>query len=202
MSDQLRKKGRISRRRLLPLLITYHLSLLAFYSCQPSFYRIEGFARSLNEGDTICLAQESAPDQPFSQTTVSNGKFYLTGETDSVILCRAYLKRQPSCQVSFFIEPGTMTVELFLPPTLSRVSGTKINNQWQLLADSIQLMGQDVLNTLERPATDSAEQQTVVHRVDSLHRRMSDCILNTARRNSQNALGKYILTHYKEPEFK
>jgi hypothetical protein len=82
------------------------------------------------------------------------------------------------------------------------VSGTTINNSWQQLNDSIWILGQEVVKTSLLSVTDSATQLLRVKTVDSLHRRMSDCILNTARRNSDNPLGQYINQNYKAPEFK
>ena len=52
------------------------------------------------------------------------------------------------------------------------------------------------------PAADTTAQKALANRVDSLHRRMSVCILNTAQRNKANPLGKYINENYKAPEFK
>ena len=106
-----------------------------------------------------------------------------------------------ACQVSFFTEPGIITVELNSEPGTSRVSGTKLNNQWQQLTDSIALMGYQVAKALRHPAADSTAQKALAHYVDSLHRQMSACIQNTAQRNKDNPLGRYINENYKAPEF-
>ena len=192
----------VRRRRLLPLLLTSHLSLLTslFSSCQSNSYQINGFARDCSEGDTICLLYRA--DGPAVITQVENGKFMFAGVTDTVAVCRIFPKRTPERSVTIFLEPGQTTVELSSQPAGNRVSGTKINNEWQLLNDSVRWLGQEAVRTVMLPVTDSTTQRQRVKRVDSLHRRMSACILNTARRNSDNPLGQYIKRNYQAPEFK
>ena len=172
-------------------------------SCQSSLYQIEGFARDFTDGDTICLAYDSEFNRPLSFTCVTKGKFRFSGETDSVFLCRAFVRQQPTSHVDFFIEPGaTITVELNNQPKYSRVSGTVINNAWQQLADSINSYGKEIIRLLQTPVTDSLSTKARAAAADSLHRQMSDCILRTASRNKDNPLGKYIESNYKAPEFK
>jgi len=171
-------------------------------SCQSNVYQIEGFARDFTDGDTICLRYESAGDSTVFITEVIDGKFSFSGETDAVALCHIFTKKNPESTVSFFLEPSRITVELSLVPERNRISGTIMNNTWQQLNDSIRLLGQEAVRTSMLPISDSASHLMGVQIIDSLHRRMSDCILNTARRNSDNPLGKYIDQNYKAPEFK
>jgi hypothetical protein len=171
-------------------------------SCQSNVYQIDGFARDFTDGDTICMRYESGEDRPIAITQVANGKFAFYGETDETSLCHVYPKKRPESNVSFFLEPARITVELAQTAERNRVSGTTINNTWQQLNDSIQLLGQEVVKISLLPVADSATQVQRVKMVDSLHHRMSACILNTARRNSDNPLGQYINQNYKAPEFK
>ena len=171
-------------------------------SCQSNVYHISGFAHDFTDGDTICLRFESDKDKPVFITQVANGKFTFSGETDATTLCHIYPKNRPESTVSLFLEPSQITVELSQWPEKNRVSGTTINNSWQQLNDSIWTLGQEAVKISLLPVADSATQLQRVKTVDSLHRRMSDCILNTARRNSGNPLGQYINQNYKAPEFK
>ena len=171
-------------------------------SCQSNTYQIDGFARDFKDGDTICMRNESVGNNPIIITQVADGRFSFTGESGSVALCHIYPKNRPESTVSFFLEPARITVELALAQERNRVSGTAINNTWQQLNDSIRQLGQEVIRTSLLPVADSVTQQLRVRTVDSLHRRMSDCILNTARRNSDNVLGQHINQNYKSPEFK
>ena len=171
-------------------------------SCQSNVYHISGFAHDFTDGDTICLRFECDEERPVLITQVADGKFTFSGETDATTLCHIYPKKRPESTVSLFLEPSQITVELSQWPEKNRVSGTTINNSWQQLNDSIWILGQEVVKTSLLPVTDSVTQLLRVKATDSLHRRMSDCILNTARHNSDNPLGKYISQNYKAPEFK
>lgn len=172
-------------------------------SCQSDTYQINGFAKDFMEGDTICLTLEETPDKILGYTTVSQGKFAMTGTTDTILLCRIFPSKQPESAATCFVEPGTITVELNCPPHPSRVSGTTINNNWQQLNDSVRLIGQELIHIAQTSAgTCDTIHLENLHAVDSLHRKMSECILHTAKRNKDNALGRYIQENYKEPEFK
>ena len=184
-----------------PLLFTFSLSLL-ISSCQSNVYQIDGFARDFNDGDTICLRHESASDGPVLITQVSEGKFSFSGATDTIAFCHVFSKKNPESAVDIFLEPERITVELSLTPERNRVSGTTINNTWQLLNDSVRRLGQEVVRTALLPVADSTTQRLRAKTIDSLHRQMSNCILNIACRNSDNPLGQYISQHYKAPEFK
>ena len=171
-------------------------------SCQSDRYQINGFARQLKQGDTICIVLENDPKRLLGLAIVDQGRFYLTGTTETSRFCKAYLNRMKDCNASFLLEPGTIALELNLPPKPSRVSGTKLNNQWQQLNDSIQRMGSELFKLATRKDTcNEATHRARLQAIDSLHRRMSACIENTARRNADNPLGQYIEENYKAPEF-
>lgn len=170
-------------------------------SCQSNSYQIDGFALDYHDGDTICMCQETVHPETVTITLVENGKFMFSGVTDTMAVCRIFPKKAPERSVTFFLEPGQSTVELSLKPAGNRVSGTRINNEWQQLNDSVRLLGHEAVRIVMQPTTDSTTQLSLVRAVDSLHRRMSDCILNTARRNRNNILGQFIHQNYKAPEF-
>ncbi len=172
-----------------------------FCACQSNTFQIDGFARSYEEGDTIVLMKEGG-QQPMAITTVSQGKFAFYGEIQQTGLYSVMPTKAPACQVSFFTEPGITTIELNSEPGTSRVSGTRLNNEWQQLSDSIAIMGGKIAKLLHHPAVDTTAQKALATSVDSLHRRMSACILNTAQHNKDNPLGRYIHENYKAPEFK
>ena len=176
---------------------------LMLCACQSDSYKINGYALHLNEGDTITLALEEHQQKILGHTLVANGNFKFSGITDTTIFCRAYLNRDPLTYVSFFLEPGDIAIELNPYPASSAVSGTVLNNEWQGLNDSVQMLGYRLIRIAENSAkmqnVDRKQQQATI---DSLHRKISACIKNTASRNKDNVLGKYIRENYKEPEFK
>lgn len=170
-------------------------------SCQSNSYHINGFAQNLTEGDTILLSLDSEPEHPIAITTVTGGKFWFERPIDETAPCRVYLKRQPDCAAVFFPDHGTIAVELNIPPTPSRISGTRLNNEWQQLNDAIQRMGNKLIIAMERQDSDSTIHMSRLKSIDSLHRQISDIIVNTGKRNQDNPLGRFILENYKEPEF-
>ena len=99
-------------------------------SCQSNSYQIEGFARDFLDGDTICLHHENDEEGTVFITQVDDGKFSFSGEADANTLCHIFTKKDPQNTVSFFPEPGRITVELSLIPERNRVSGTPLNNRW------------------------------------------------------------------------
>ena len=174
-----------------------------FCSCQSDSYKIYGYASQLRDGDTITLALENHQQKILGQTLVTNGNFRFSGITDTTIFCRAYLNKEPLTYVSFFLEPGNITIELNPYPASSAVSGTTLNNEWQGLNDSVQMLGYRLIRMAEKSTQDpNADRQQIQIAIDSLHRTISSCIKNTASRNKDNVLGKYIRENYKEPEFK
>ena len=176
---------------------------IVFCSCQSDSYKIKGYASHLHDGDTIVLALEDHQQKILGQTIVSDGNFNLKGVTDTTVFCRAYLNSKPLTGISFFLEPGNITIELNPYPTPSRVSGTLLNNEWQNLNDSVQTLGDKLIRLAESSGkTGAGNRQQLQQSIDSLHRKISSCIKNTAQRNKTNVLGKYIMDNYKEPEFK
>ena len=177
---------------------------LALCSCQSDVYQINGCASQLKNGDTITLRLEDPPQKLLGEAIVTDGTFRFVGTTDTTLFCKAYRNGDQLTSVSFFLEPGTITIELNQHPQPSRVSGTLLNNEWQALNDTVQKLGTKLIrlaqiSTLQHPPLPRPQLQ---HDIDSLHRRLSDCITETAQRNQHNLLGTYIMNNYKKPEFK
>ena len=184
-------------------LIRLAVAGLAFCSCQSDSYKIKGYASQLRDGDTITLALEDHQQKILGKAIVAQGNFNMMGVTDTTVFCKAYLNREPLTSVSFFLEPGDITIELHPYPTPSRVSGTVLNNEWQILNDSVQMLGDKLIRMAEASTkTGAGNRMQLEQAIDSMHRRLSDCIKHTAQRNKDNVLGKYIMENYKEPEFK
>lgn len=175
---------------------------LIISSCESHYYKVEGYTRDFADGDTICLKAASPTFSQLRYTTVASGKFHFAGEADSVMLYEIYASKAPKEGITFFNVAGTTTVELNHKPHHSRVSGTMVNNNWQQLADSIDLYAAMIKHILRRKTNDTLSIRLRAQSIYSLHRQMSDCITHTATRNKHNPLGQYILANYKAPEFR
>jgi len=181
------------------ILITFFFSFLT--SCEDESYRINGFANDLNEGDTIVLAYNTVPERPLAKTIVSNGKFYFEEKLGDQRPCILYQKQTPQNYVFFFPDYGTIAIELHEASKPSRISGTKLNNTWQHMNDVIQHIGKELMRQITQQDSDSTIHLKRYLTVDSLHRKMVNCIKQTGQNNKDNPLGRFILQNYKEPEF-
>ena len=121
---------------------TCGLVLLA--SCQGNSYRISGDAVGLEDGDTLFLTHDFEMGTPSDTLIVSDGKFQLSGETDSTALCMIYSMKRNEINAPFFLEPGHITIHLTEEPGASRVGGTHCNDQWQVLNDSVISIGKEI----------------------------------------------------------
>ena len=175
---------------------------LIICSCQSDVYSINGYAKTLRDGDTIWFAEVANPGNIISGAIVSEGRFAMSGTTSEPSFCIAYSSASKTNGVTFLLEPGTITLEILPKEYLSRVSGTILNNRWQALNDTIRRLGKQLVAMAE----DSTVLEQTAHldklrAIDSLHRRMSQCITNVANDNADNPLGRYIKENYKAPEF-
>ena len=166
---------------------------LMLTACQSNSYRIDGFAGMFLEGDTVVLAADAAPDVPIATTLVHNGKFLFSGETDTVGLCTVYQKQLPDQRLTFFLEPGNIAIELNRAPVCSRVSGTIVNNEWQALNDTVTKYDRKLCQLF---ATDSVNPRKMFAETEKLHTTLTRRINEAAKRNQDNALGRFISSHY------
>ena len=171
-------------------------------SCQSDIYRIDGYAKTLKDGDTVWLAEVANPSHVISRAIVSEGKLAMSGTTAAPTFCMAYTSNAKTSGVTFLLEPETITLELSPVEHQSRVSGTILNNRWQALSDDIRRLGKQLIALAEDSTTTGQEAHLQkLSAIDSLHRKMSECITNVAKENADNPLGRYINENYKAPEF-
>jgi len=176
---------------------------LLLWSCQSDSYKIKGYARQFADGQTVTLALDDPPHRVLGKALIQQGHFMFSGTVDTTLLCRIYLPDEPLSGASFFLEPGTITIELHPYPVPTRVSGTELNNAWQQLNDSVQHLGHRLITLAQQSTAQHVPQRRqLALTIDSLHRQLSAVIHDTGQRNRHNALGQYIIQNYKEPEFK
>ena len=168
-------------------------------ACQSNTYYIKGEALYLPDGATLYLCNLNTGTSPtlLDSFTVSKGRFHYSATTDSASLCRLYAKSHPASSVMLFIEPGNIYVELHREEGRSRVSGTMVNNQWQALNDTVAKYDAR-LRLIMKNSGDSISPRRMYKQVseiyDILSRRISEAALN----NRDNALGRFIATHWQQ----
>jgi len=157
-------------------------------ACQSDRFQVSGVATGFNDGDTICLTTDLEQLTPMTTVTVNEQHFEIEEMADTVRLYAIYPAGQPECRATFFGEPGTIKVEMSSRPGTSRVSGTKLNDEWQSLNDLASDYGQHIIRLVKTKTTD----QQLFTQTSKLYQELVSQIEETAKRNNNNPLGKFI----------
>jgi len=179
-------------------------------ACQSDVYHIRGEARCLRDGTVLYIADGiDRQALPFDSAIVADGRFRLSGTTDTTQLCRISCGVKPTAadsdditleedkgvtaeEVLFFLEPGNIYIELSSRKGRSRVSGTKVNNEWQRLQDRVAQADRKIRSIVRSSSQDKHRQAREVY--DDIDRDIRDAAL----RNSDNALGIFISERYEQ----
>lgn len=165
-------------------------------SCQSDNYYIRGEAWWLKDGTKLYLNTTlNTNGQPTDSTMVIAGHFLLQGTTDSSCISRLSIADDEQPAIIFFTEPGNIYIELAPEQGCSRVSGTEVNNRWQALNDSVALCDQSI-RQLMSSAHDSVNISHLSTSMQQLYDGITRLISLTAAENRDNALGRFICTHY------
>ena len=180
--------------------LAWAMGLALMASCQQNGYKIEGSGDALVDGDTLYLTADMNDMVPSDSVVVKNGKFTITGETDTTYMCLLYSPTNPNVVIPFFVERGTIKLE-FPKDDEARVSGTLCNQEWQTVLDTTLVLTKRVNelslqmfkdeNNMELQARN---QQEMVE----LNKRFSQFIFNTGKKNINNEFGYHIVNYYSE----
>lgn len=179
--------------------ILFSAVLLA--SCQSNSYKISGSAEGLPDGDTLFVTSDLLSGVPNDTLIIKNGKFELQGEVDSTALCMVYSASKNEINAAFFLESGSIKIQLTEQPGGSRVSGTHCNDQWQTLNDSVMAIGKEINRIAEHIYSNNLpqeEQQKGMEQIDRLNERFAALVVKTAEKNIDNEFGYFLLTYYPE----
>lgn len=174
---------------------------LTLAACQSNTYQIQGTVKDAADGDTLFLTTDLQNGTPRDTILVKDGKFELSGETDSTYFCIIYSSGEQAFNTPLFIEPGTIKV-LMQKDTGSRVGGTALNDEWQRLNDSTMVIGKEInqiaerMYAIENPSQDL--QAKAMQQMEQLNQRFSRVVIDFTERNIKNELGYFLLTVYPE----
>ena len=171
----------------------------ALTACQSSSYQVNGTIEGAADGDTLFLTSDLQTGIPSDTLIVEDGKFSISGEADSVHLCMIYSAKRNEMNAPFFIEPGTIKVQISETPGASRVGGTLCNDEWQLLNDSVVSIGKEINRIAEHiygNTISQEEQQKGMEDIEKLNKRFSDLVIKTCEKNIRNEFGYFLLTYY------
>lgn len=173
-------------------------------ACQPVSFRLNGIVHGINDGDTLLLTSDFHNGTPEDTLIVKNGKFGMLQKTDSTRISMIYLKGHPETNAIFFIEPEDVTVELSTEYGKSRVSGSRVNNEFQSMSDKVLAYSEQISKLTEQAYTEglTPEQQvTLISETERLTSEMMLTIVTTAERNIDNELGYFIVVNYQDEEY-
>ena len=171
----------------------------ALTACQSTTYQVQGTIEGAADGDTLFLTSDLQTGIPSDTIIVKDGKFHIGGEADSVRLCMIYSAKRNELNAPFFIEPGIISIQIKEIPGASRVGGTKCNDEWQVLNDSVISIGKEINRIAEHIYGNTVtpeEQQKGMEAIDKLNQRFSRMIINICEKNIRNEFGYFLLTYY------
>ena len=171
----------------------------ALTACQSTTYQVQGTIEGAADGDTLFLTSDLQTGIPSDTIIVKDGKFHIGGEADSVRLCMIYSAKRNELNAPFFIEPGIISIQIKETPGASRVGGTKCNDEWQVLNDSVISIGKEINRIAEHIYGNTVtpeEQQKGMEAIDKLNQRFSSMIINICEKNIRNEFGYFLLTYY------
>ena len=180
--------------------ILFSVALLT--SCHSNSYKISGSVSSsegLADGDTLFITKDLQTGIPSDTLIIQDGKFKMSGETDSTALCMIYSAKRNEINAAFFMEPGTIDIQLTDQPGASRVGGTTCNKQWQTLNDSVMSIGKEINRIAEHIYGNNLsqeEQQKGMEQIEKLNKRFAELVVKTAEKNIDNEFGYFLLTYY------
>ena len=170
-------------------------------ACHQTHYTLCGTVNGLADGDTLLLTTDMTDGVPSDTAIVSDGKFRMEGETDSVCLAMIYSAKRQEVNVTFFLDPGNTSITLSAVPGNSRVGGTTLNDRWQQHLDSVMVIGKEINRIAERIYSNNlpeAEQQKGMEQIEQLNNRFGRLVVKTTEKNIDNEFGYFLLTYYPE----
>lgn len=173
------------------------LAAAVFAACQSDTYYIKGEAKGFTDGTVLYLTTAADEQHVLDSIVVHDGSFsyYGTISADEAPFCRLYPAGQENACLYFFAEPGNIYVELSTKVGRSRVSGTKVNNEWQALNDTVTKYDHHLRQLF---TTDSVNPRKLFAETEQLHTTLTRRINEAAKRNQDNALGRFISSHYSQ----
>lgn len=172
---------------------------LMLTACQSKSFKISGTVNGLHDGDTLFLTTDLYRGTPRDTILVKDSQFSYTGETDSTYQCMIYSSKNHSLNCPFFLEPGDIQIKLTGNVRTTRVSGTLVNDQWQVLNDSSLVYGDRIQEIASHSFASNLSQQRQKVAMDQillLQKKMNQVAVDLAKKNINNEFGYFLVTDY------
>ena len=172
------------------------IALLAILmtACGEKTCHITGTVDGGKDGDTLLLITDIENGIPMDTLFLKNGQFDYQTEPDSTCFC--CLQYGDLVQL-FFLEPGTIHLSLKKDLSENIVSGTKLNDEWQVLNKAAFDYQEQMGRFSEEVQKDSSEHnmQIIMSKIQAEQAKLTDLYYKTAERNIQNELGFMLVSN-------
>lgn len=135
-------------------------------------------------------------DEPIETIHIKDSKFWYNGHSDTLKIFMAYrsLAKSDPAQIMFFAQNGD-TVHVHISPELgmSRVSGTTVNDDFQMINDSAMSLNQRLVKVFDKygDKVSEAELQKIVKEEKD---RLTNLIYKVAEKHVKDEFGYFIIT--------
>ena len=172
------------------------LAGLLLTACRGNSYRIKGTTEGIDEGDTLFATMDFETGLPFDTMVVRKGEFELKGRADSIRQCIIYRAHDEETSALLFLEPGTIRVKLSPVPGNTHVSGTRINDRWQQLTDSVAFYSGHMDRLVSQYYTEGCTEEERASLLSKMTRQaegLNRCLCRVTEENIDNELGYFLL---------
>lgn len=166
-------------------------------SCQSNKYKIVVTGDALGQSDTVYVVENFRTQQPSATIIGADGKYELEGTVDSTHFAVLFAQGNKSYQ-TFFVEPGTIKINISEKPAQSKTSGTPCNEAWQEFNDTILSNGAkiDALTAaIHNGNLSEQEQQVRQKEIEALGAGMYRFQGEFAKKHIKDEVGYYMLVN-------
>lgn len=161
-------------------------------------FHLEGTAERLPDGEKLLLTDSEG--FPVDTLTVTQGKFSYSAKIDTVSFYTIFVMNDPSNNVNFFTEPGTVQMKLSAKMSESTISGTTANDALQLLMTETAPYYEKINEIEEIVSSDttlnSNAEWALTERYLQFYGEIEKKMQEAAEKNIDNELGYMLVVKY------
>ncbi len=185
------------------------MAILSFSSCKKSAepdplslsdgsFVVIGTTDSIPDGTRLSIIADGQ-DKPLASVNVKDGQFQFNGSSKDLSIFMVYksLAKSDPCQQMFFAKNGdTVRVHLSTQLGMSRVSGTVVNDDFQMISDSAQSHNQRLIKVFDQYGDNpsDAQKREIEKIVEEEKGHLTSLIYKVAEKHADNEFGYFIIT--------
>jgi len=174
------------------------LFCLTILSCQDiETYQIIGKTKGIADGTKLYLTTDVKDGVPTDSVYVKNEAFEYVGIADSMHIVMVFSPNDQYAQQLLFAEKDSViNVFLSTDPGLSRVSGTKVNDDFQMISDSVQALNQRLVYGVEKYGDEptESEKDEIEKFIKEETDKLTALIYKMAEKHIDNEFGYFLTT--------